>query len=66
MNKRKEHRPNRALPKAVPLCSLFLLIFIDYESIWMFLLYPLYIPYLHFPSIFQIFSFVFLNLFSQQ
>ena len=49
-----EHRPKGAAaplgapPKAAPLCSLFLLIYLlYYESSWMFLIYSSYVPYIY-------------------
>ena len=59
MSRNKEHRPDGAAAeggrplgaplKAVPLCSLFLLIylFLYYEYLWIFLIYSLYISYIY-------------------
>ena len=54
MSRNKEHRPNvaaaplRPPPKAAPLCSLFLLIYLlYYEYLWMFPIYSFHIPYIY-------------------
>ena len=69
MNRNKEHRPNVAADEGgrpvggaaegVALCSLFLLIYLlDYEYLWIFLIYIPYIFHIYFLNMFHIFSLV--------